>query len=275
MLIIDANCLGCIAKFSLPKLSHEDLPTAVPFGFLTALLRLWDRFGDREMVFCWDSRKSLRKRRHSWYKTRPRKPEEQREWELTYLAFDNLRRDLLPMLGLKNQIRQTGYEADDLLAELARIYRDKAIIVTTDADLYQTLKRSRMYNPKTRKLLDREWLSLKHRVSPLNWMWVKAIAGCSTDTVPGVQGVGIKTAVKWINRGIADKWTKRFHDIYNQWDEVVLRNKWLVELPLEGTKVPEIQPNEMNWQGFLDLCEAFGFESFLAERHRWEEFFGV
>ena len=103
----------------------------------------------------------------------------------------------------------SGFEADDLMATISHRLRDEDIevyLVSRDKDLEQLLsKRVRLFDPMKNEAIDPAILLEKKGYTPEQVVDVQTLAGDSTDNVPGVQGVGVKTAAKLINRfGSAD-----------------------------------------------------------------------
>jgi 5'-3' exonuclease len=130
-----------------------------------------------------------------------------------------------------------------------------------------------MYSTKKKKLYTNRNLWKDYGVSPKEWAEVKSIAGCSTDGVPGIEGVAEITAAKYITRrlNIAHK---TYRNILSG-REIIERNRKLVTLPLEGTPVIKLSiKNDLSSSAFQDICNRYGFQSFL-ERERynqWKEF---
>jgi 5'-3' exonuclease len=274
-LCLDANQLCYRAKFTTGDLSHEDLASGVVFGFLEQLLSLGKAFGPgTEYVFCWDSQKSQRRVRFPAYKEKrraklkERTALEMRADELCFDQFQRLRQELLPRMGFLNQFRQTGYESDDLLAAMAARYPG-CILVTSDQDLYQCLHLAPM--SKTNGLLYTT-SNLRDDLGcfPDQYLEAKIIAGCDTDEVPGVVGVGIPTALKWV-RGQLKPSSKTYQKIEAFMGTAdLIRNRWLIKLPLPGTRCPIPAKCRFDLEGFKDVCQEYGFASMLRNLRPWE-----
>jgi DNA polymerase-1 len=123
--------------------------------------------------------------------------------------------------------RIPGYEADDLMATMA--YRGRragirTILVTPDKDVCQLIDANVLVmDPRSYELADQEAVVLRFGVSPANLPDVQALAGDATDNIPGVAGVGLKTAVRLVQAlGNLDA-------IYARLDEVA-------ELDIRGAK---------------------------------------
>ncbi|MBP5160773.1 MAG: DNA polymerase I [Alphaproteobacteria bacterium] len=100
-------------------------------------------------------------------------------------------------------IEQEGFEADDLIASYARQAKDsmQVIVVSADKDLMQLMSPSvSIYDPMKGKMLTEEDVKNKFGVTPDQVVQVQALAGDSSDNVPGVAGVGPKTAASLIQK---------------------------------------------------------------------------
>ena len=101
-------------------------------------------------------------------------------------------------------IEQINYEADDLIATYTeRILKKnaKVTIVSSDKDLMQLFKKNvRIFDPIKNKILNIDDIKNKFGVEPEKVIDVQALAGDSSDNVPGVPGIGVKTAADLINQ---------------------------------------------------------------------------
>ncbi len=104
----------------------------------------------------------------------------------------------------------------------------------------------------------------------------KAIAGCSTDNVRGIKGVGEKTAIKFL-KGELGKKTKTFINIKNEWDTVVKRNVPLVTLPMKGAVSFTLSNDNLHISKFLTVFKRFDFRSFLKKENmkKWQGAFDI
>lgn len=160
-------------------------------------------------------------------------------------------------------VAEPGYEADDLLAQAAAAIDnddDEGFIVSTDSDLYQCLT-SRISVVRTgnqtpvysmRSLVD------QYGVGPDRWHLVKAIAGCKTDDIPGVPGAGEATAAKYI-AGTLPIHHKIYTTITDATEEWTARLP-LVELPWEGTPLPNFKRAKNTVKKLQALYKEWGFE---------------
>lgn len=276
LLIIDSNCLCHIAKHAMDGLSYHEMQTGVIFGFLRQVLSAARLFKTDRFAFCWDSRKSYRKQIYPEYKAKRYlnlTPEEERLNTIAFSQFSVLRQEVLPRLGFQNIFIQTGFESDDLMASLVRGY-DNSVIITTDNDLYQLLNGCVIYNPRTKKVLDRDWFYEKYMVEPDVWATVKSVAGCDTDNVKGINGIGVITAIKYLKGQLTVK-SKALAEIKANPD-IIKRNVGLVSLPMEGVNPLRIvEKEEFHSSFFMSVFQRYGFTSFLKEFDTWKRTFNM
>jgi len=283
LLIIDSPALCHRAKFAMQKveLSHEEMKTEIIFNFLNQIMSLAKRFETNQFVFCWDSRKSFRRDLYPAYKWKRKEDKTQEEKDFAVLAYEQfhrLRREVLPALGFKNNFIQTGLEADDIIASIVfSKYKPKPIIISRDNDLYQLLLYCDMFDFQTLKMMTDASFTKKYNCLSSLWNLTKAIAGCNSDNVTGIKGVGEKTAIKYINHALASNY-KTFKAIESEeGQKIIERNKVLVYLPFKGTKKFPIQKDKLYAKDFYDTFESLGFKSFLTQEsfNGWEERFGL
>lgn len=276
-LIIDSNYLGYAALHSMGDLSHEDMKTGVIFGFLSRINSLCRFFVTNDIVFCWDSKHSYRKKQFSGYKKKreDRTPEEEEKRRIAQKQFVTLRRGILPKIGFNSNLMQPGVEADDIMGRLAINSICDLIIVSADRDLYQLLFQNvKIWNPSQKKMMTPKKFKEEYGIYPYQWMGAKAIAGCPSDNVPGVDGVGIKTAIKHIRNELNPTSKKKRAIIAGA--NIIHRNSELIHIPHPKTKCSWITPrNDFSLKGFKSVCRKYGLESFLEkeELREWKQLF--
>ena len=265
VMIVDCNNIGHIARHAMPKdLSHNEKPTAILYGFFSSILHLHQFYLTDGFIFCWDSRKSYRKLDFKPYKKRdPMTDEERRDLEIAYRQFKLLRTEILPELGIKNSFMKVGYEADDLMAAITKKYNEQTFtIVSTDKDLYQLLTPQVLVaNPITKKAYTARSFENEYGIKPKQWIDVKAIAGCTSDKVPGINGVGEITAIKYLN-DVLPKDQKKYREIVKN-KAIIKRNKPLVTLPYRDIDIELVKQPQLKKKRFRRTFKELGFESFL------------
>ena len=205
--LIDGSGYIFRAYYALPPLTRKSdgLPTGAVSGFCNMLFKLLEdakssENKDRPTHFAviFDSaRKNFRNEIYSEYKcNRSEAPED------LIPQFKYIRKSVdafnLPSIELIN------YEADDLIATYSEQIIKKGArvtIVSSDKDLMQLYNKSvRIYDPMKNKFISQEDIDKKFGVSPEKIIDVQALAGDPSDNVPGVPGIGVKTAAELINK---------------------------------------------------------------------------
>lgn len=279
-MIIDANALGHVVKHSTKELSWRGDKTGVIFGFIQKLFKIQSEVMADQVVFCWDANKLelFRKDIFPDYKKQDKEPSEL-DKELDKIArpqFIVLRQQVLPKMGFNNNFIENGLEADDIIAQLVNQYPDRDfVIVSRDNDLHQLLDQGRvvLFDPVKMGYFSESLLRNKWGVGPEDWAFVKAIAGCPGDGVPGVPGVKEKTAIKFL-KGELKNTTKAYKEICSREDECVF-NLRLVKLPYESTPCFELWEDNTSQDGFHEICTKYGLNSFLegGKLHEFKQLF--
>jgi 5'-3' exonuclease len=277
-LVLDCSNLGYRALHTTGDLSHEDEPTGVIFGICREIATLCSQYETRAVIPCFDVGKSKREEAFPYYKETRRKKvrtdEENRKRDEMYAQLNTLRRGTFEELGITNSLWEKGLEADDLMAAAVRSLPpgDRAILVTSDQDVYQLLgKNVAVHNPHTKQFLTAKWFKEEKGIRPDEWVKVKCLAGCGTDDVPGIEGVAEATAIKFLKGEIKQNATWRriqeFKASQQYADNVKLvtllvpfwGNKPRYELDLEGLIDPTMWDMVLGAKyGMTTLCGAFG-----------------
>lgn len=279
ILLIDANAICHQAKHSMKGFSYDEQEVGVIFGFMRQLLALAKNFQTNKFVFAWDSRKSFRTNMFLKYKekrkTAEKTKEEKRFDEIAFNQFNIIREEILPELGFCNNFMIDGYEADDIIASIIQKIngKEEIVIISSDEDLFQLLSETvSMYSTKKKKSYTDKNLWKDYRITPKEWGTVKAIAGCSSDSVPGVPGVGEVTACKYLTKQLP-KTHKTYRSIVAS-KELIEFNKYLVVLPLKGTPIISISSKDsLLVKNFITVSQRYGFNSFTNKENlaQWKE----
>ena len=205
--LIDGSGYIFRAYYALPPLTRKSdgLPTGAVSGFCSMLFKLLEdsRVDDSihkptHFAVIFDSaRKNFRNDIYSEYKANRSEAPDDLAPQFEYirkavLAFN------LPSIELLN------YEADDLIATYAKKIVEagaKVTVISSDKDLMQLVSNNvRLYDPMKSKVLGEKEVLEKFGVKPNQVIDVQSLAGDSSDNVPGVPGIGIKTASELINK---------------------------------------------------------------------------
>ncbi len=232
--LIDGSGYIFRAYYALPPLTRKSdgLPVGAVSGFCNMLFKLIEDSNSKDnlqkpthFAVIFDSaRKNFRNEIYSDYKAnRADAPEDlvpQFEYiRKSVLAFN------LPCIELIN------YEADDLIATYVdQVLKSgaKVTIVSSDKDLMQLYKKNvRIYDPMKNKFINEKDVLDKFGVDASKVIDVQSLAGDSSDNVPGVPGIGVKTAAELINHyGNLEQLLNKAHEIkQNKRRETILANK--------------------------------------------------
>lgn len=264
-LILDATYLCWRAFYSTGVLSHGDVPTGVIYGFLRDILTFQEDHGTDRIVFCFDRGQLLRKRDYPGYKANRTKQFNEESLQSAIQVKEQIRRlrtELLPQLGFVNVFSKSGYEADDIIASVCLNLpkKDEGIIVGADYDLYQLLTdRILMWHPTSKKATTAESFSKEYGITPTQWINVKAIAGCSSDNVIGIKGVGEKTAAKFLNGSL--KPSSKAWQLISANNHVWDSNRHLVKLPYAGCPVFPLQRDQIDRREWNKVLDSMGMKS--------------
>ena len=205
VLIIDGHSMAFRAFYALPPdnfMTATGQHTNAVYGFVSMLTRLLETERPTHVAVAFDvSRHSFRTEEYPDYKgTRDATPEE-------FKGQVELIREVLDAMGIVSLSRE-GFEADDILATLAyRAGREGAtvLVVSGDRDSFQTVTENVtvLYpgtGPGDLRRMTPEAVEAKYGVPPHRYPEIAAIVGETSDNLPGVPGVGPKTAAQWINK---------------------------------------------------------------------------
>jgi len=278
IIVVDSNHLAHRCWYGIPNLTFDDQDTSIIYGFLINVFNNASFFKTKNFVFCWDSKRSYRRQIYPAYKENRKIRDKELTWEeieqkkLAYNQFELLRLEVLPAIGFNNVFMSTGYEGDDLIAVVVSENKN-CIVLSGDEDMYQLLDRCMIYNDKKRTIFTKSKFEEKYNISCTKWWEVKALGGCTSDNVKGINGVGEKTAIKYLT-GKLNKNTATYTKIIENLD-IKRINKPLVKLPYERKKklTLPLKRTEFNEEGFLEVCDKFGFISFKKEIEKWKRMF--
>lgn len=205
LMVIDGNSLINRAFYGVRTLTnHEGLFTNAVYGFLSTLLKLREQYTPDRIVVCFDVKeKTFRHKEYEAYKgTRKPMPEELAQ-QLPLI------REMLDAMGI-TRMEKPGFEADDLLGTLsqqANARGDTCLVVTGDKDSLQLigdgtsvlLAVTRMGQTTTTEYTT-EVFCEKYGFDPIHMIDLKALMGDTSDNIPGVPGIGEKTAMGLIQK---------------------------------------------------------------------------
>lgn len=180
--------------YALPPLkSKTGFPTGLLTGFMNFISNIGKDFQTDYIVFALDSKgDTFRNDIYSEYKAhRPDVPED-------LLAQLPIAISWIEKMGFQTAIR-TGFEADDIIASIAQDAKEKGLkvrVVSHDKDLYQLIEDDKvfLFDPIKKSVINEQHCFDKYGVYPKQFTDYQSLLGDSADNVPGVKGVGAKTA---------------------------------------------------------------------------------
>jgi DNA polymerase-1 len=197
LFLIDGNSLVYRAFFALPESisTSKGFPTSAIFGFASMLVKIISEYGVKPTLVVWDAGMSGREEVFEEYKAgRRERPDLLGEqWPHFH--------PLVESFGYSN-VKVPGYEADDVIATLSREAREKGIdvtIVTGDRDLFQLVEDGVRVMATGRgitdtKIYDRDAVIDRYGIPPELVPDFVGLKGDTSDNIPGVPGIGDKTA---------------------------------------------------------------------------------
>ena len=222
LIIIDGNSVLYREFYALPitmKNAKGQVTNAI-YGFANQLFKILKDLKPTHLAVAFDvSKKTFRTEMFSDYKA-TRKP-----------MPDELRSQIVPlkeMLQAMNIaiVQKEGFEGDDIVGSLAKSAKCETIIITGDRDTFQLIDdTTKVYlNRKGMtdvKVMDEQAMQDVYGVTPSEFVYVKALAGDTSDNIPGVKGVGEKSAISLVQE------YKNLDNIYANLDNIkpALRNK--------------------------------------------------
>ena len=203
LFLIDGNSLAYRAFFALPEsiATSDGRPTNAIFGFASMLVKILTDYGEVPTVVVWDAGMSGRKELSADYKAqRSSRP------DLLKLQWPHLR-PLVEAFGYRN-ISVEGFEADDVIAALATQALERGIpvmVVTGDRDAYQLVQDGVRIMTTSRgitdtKVYDTQGVIDRYGIPPEKIPDFIGLKGDTSDNIPGVPGIGDKTASELLQR---------------------------------------------------------------------------
>ncbi|WP_207356879.1 DNA polymerase I [Bacillus subtilis] len=271
VLLVDGHHLAYRTFHALKGLTtSRGEPVQAVYGFAKSLLKALKEDGDAVIVVFDAKAPSFAHEAYGGYKAGRAPTPEDFPRQLALI------KELVDLLGLA-RLEVPGYEADDVLASLAKKAEKEGYevrILTADKDLYQLLSdRIHVLHPEG-YLITPAWLWEKYGLRPDQWADYRALTGDESDNLPGVKGIGEKTARKLLEEwgsleallknldrlkpAIREKILAHMDDLKLSWDLAKVRT----DLPLEVDFAKRREPDRERLRAFLERLE---FGSLLHE----------
>ena len=187
--LIDGNSVIYRAFYNVPPLTADGVPTGVIHVFLSVLEKLRKNPAVSEVIIVFDAKG--KNRRHEMYESYKATRQAMPEDLITQL---NILKEMLPYTGCPIYSIE-GYEADDVINTLSKTINNRVWIVTKDKDLHQLVNdKVQIYDYQKDEVIDREKVYEKFGLYPESIPDMLALMGDTSDNIPGVAGIGPKTA---------------------------------------------------------------------------------
>lgn len=187
--LIDGNSVIYRAFYNVPPLTADGVPTGVIHVFLSVLEKLRKNPAVSEVIIVFDAKG--KNRRHEMFESYKATRQAMPEDLITQL---NILKEMLPYTGCPIYSIE-GYEADDVINTLSKTINNRVWIVTKDKDLHQLVNdKVQIYDYQKDEVIDREKVYEKFGLYPESIPDMLALMGDTSDNIPGVAGIGPKTA---------------------------------------------------------------------------------
>lgn len=274
--IIDTFGFLFRSYYALPPLKSSDgFPTGLLTGFMNFIANIGKDFQTDYIVFALDAKgDTFRNEIYKEYKAqRPDVPEDLLKQLPIAISW-------IEKMGFKTAIK-TGYEADDIVASIANDAKQKDLevrIVSHDKDLYQLIDDNSVYlfDPMKKVVITEQSCYRKYGIYPRQFTDYQALLGDSVDNVPGVKGVGAKTAQALLEKydnlnniyeNIDTIDSKRWKTLLNTGKELAYISKQLVTLKSDCHCIDNLDefvlPKENPILKIADILQSYGMTRIL------------
>lgn len=286
LVIIDGNSIMNRAFYGLSGknmlMTKDGIHTNAVFGFLTILFKILHEDQPDYLAVAFDLKApTFRHKMYDGYKANRRKMPDELAEQMPII------KDVLDAMNIK-RVEIEGYEADDILGTLSKKAKEQGeevILFTGDRDSFQLIEENIIVKlPVTKgghtetEVYDVEGIYEKYGVSPLNLIDVKGLMGDTSDNIPGVPGIGEKTALGYI------KVYGNIENVYEHIDDALIKpkaresltdNKELAfmsrtlatidrDIPVEFT-ASEFEVREVNSEALYDIFNKLEFTTFIKK----------
>lgn len=258
--------------------NSKGFPTNALYGFINMMHKIVEEEAPSYIMVAFDKGKTFRHDKYDEYKAgRSEMPDELR------LQFPKAK-EVLDALGIKH-FEIDNYEADDIIGTLSLEVENRddfvATIISSDKDLLQLVSDKvvmKLLKQSGHIMMTKEEFEKTYQVPPIRMIDLKALMGDASDHIPGVKGIGEKTAINLLSK------FESLDNLYNHIDEVTGKTKEKLqndkdsaymsydlatiyrEVPLDFT-LEDCKYTRENTKEFKSLLEEFEFHSLLKKFH--------
>lgn len=255
--------------------NSKGFSTNALFGFINMINKIMDEEKPEYMMIAFDKGKTFRHEKYAVYKgTRGETPNE-------LIEQFPLSRKICEALGIKC-LEIDNYEADDIIGTFAKKIEstsDNALIVSSDKDLLQLISdkvKVKLLKTHDYIMMDQEEFKNTYGVDPIRMIDLKALMGDTSDNIPGVHGIGEKTAIKLLtDYENLDNLYQHIDEIKGKTKERLLEDKDNAYLSYElatiyrdvpiNTDLETIKVHEMNKEMYINILKELEFFSLIKK----------
>lgn len=277
-LIIDGHSQLYQAYYAITGLTTpKGQPINAVYGFTRMLRKIMKEDKPCYMAIAFDTKgPTFRHIEYKEYKSH-RKPTPDDLVSQIPLLYDVINAYNIPLFAIQ------GFEADDIIGTISKKLSKKNIectIITIDKDMDQLIdKHIKIFNPRKKEIRDTEKLRKEKGIEPENVIDILALGGDSSDNIPGIPGIGYKTALKLIR-----EW-KSLENVISNVDKIkgkkkqvnLLKYTELARLSKRLATIDTEVPLDFNLEAcrltnfnnikLNELFTNYGFKSFIADNH--------
>ena len=279
--IIDGSSYIYRAYYALPPLkSPRGIPTGAIYGFIRMISKLLNELNPDYIAVIFDAPgKTFRHKEYKEYKSQRKETPDDLKVQIPKI------KEIIKLFGIKI-LEKEGFEADDIIATLAKKGKEKGLkvyIVTPDKDMLQLVEDNiYVLNPVNNKLYDREKVKEKYGIYPEQFIYYQAIVGDPIDNIVGVKGVGPKTAAKLLQEygdlnnilknidKLPYRIRKSFEDSKDKLEENIFLVKLKNDVPLD-INIEDLKKGHTDWEKLMETFEELGFKSLMKEISKKEK----
>ena len=254
--------------------NSKGFPTNALYGFINMINKIINDESPEYMLVAFDKGKTFRHDKYEDYKAGRIEMPNELKWQFPKA------KDILTNLGIK-WFEIDNYEADDIIGTLSLMVDSSSdyegLIVSSDKDLLQLISDKvivKLLKSKDHIMMDKNRFFEEYGLTPDKMIDIKALQGDASDNIPGVKGIGEKTALKllqeygsleeiydnlaYLKNSIATKLINERHKALESKDLVTIYKQVPLGFTLEDTKI-----SDANMEGLKKVYEDLEFYSFL------------
>lgn len=285
-IVIDASPIlyaSVFSKSDMRMCNRNEVRTECTYRIAMTIYNMYTMFNTNRVVLTFDSKINNRKKMYPTYKANRKEVSEdiKRARQEIYAQIPTVQ-NFLTKCNIP-WFCEEGFESDDVIASICYNNGGEFILGVSDHDMFQLLRPNvtiyNLYKAENKIYTDKHFIS-DFGISPRKYHQVLGLAGCPTDNIEGIRGVGEKKAIQFLNKTLPTN--GKIYKTIMENKETYYETLKLVKLPLDGCPViilPDYFEKNYNYDGFISICDELEFDSFYQESgvlnlRTWKAFFG-